>query len=283
MRFSFGIKPFILGFAEENRGSGAKSPMSIATRTSVGRFTKVDASDADPETVKGFIHKYIFFSLPFLFVRASFPPLLRLTRLDPCLNLPAFTLYLSLPISYVDRSDVVCCLARIPLSIQCTALCPLSLTNALFYKREENDKLRGEIRDHIRSYLCQTDQTMQLTKRLADTEKNLQRAHAEVFRLKLKIEEMVTGNENLAEGASPIYTVPPTRVVEDLKSFVLKKEDLTANVHPEKALKERVVLQAQLHQNVTIQSSSPPTVVTAAAEEIRTAENINPCMKVLSV
>lgn len=169
------------------------------------------------------------------------------------------------------------------LSIQCTALCPLSLTNALFYKREENDKLRGEIRDHIRSYLCQTDQTMQLTKRLADTEKNLQRAHAEVFRLKLKIEEMVTGNENLADGISPIYTVPPTRVVEDLKSFVLKKEDLAANVHPEKALKERVVLQAQLHQNVTIQSSSLPTVVTAAAEEIRTAENTSPCMKVLSV
>lgn len=92
---------------------------------------------------------------------------------------------------------------------------------------------------------------MQLTKRLAEAEKNLQRARSEVLRLKLKIEEMVT-NENALSNASPIYTVPPTRVVENLKFIVEKKEVVG---QPEKPLKERVVLQIQPDQNVVVDSS----------------------------
>lgn len=158
--------------------------------------------------------------------------------------------------------------------------CPLFLA-LILVEREENDKLRGEIRDHIRSFLCQTDQTMQLTKRLNEAEKNLHRARGEVFRLKLKIEDMVTSSENLAEGASPVYTVPPTRVVENLKSIVEKKEEMATNVQPEKPLRERVVLQAQLHRNAAVQSSSPPCK--PAAEEIPDQEDAGLCPQVLSV
>lgn len=117
--------------------------------------------------------------------------------------------------------------------------------------REENDKVRAENRDHIRSYLCQNDQMVQLTKRLTEAEKNLQRARGEVFRLKLKIEEMES-NENASSNASPSYTVPPTRVMENLK-FVLEKKEIVSQ--PEKPLKERVVLENQLEQN-TLNSSS---------------------------
>nr|CAH0099505.1 unnamed protein product [Daphnia galeata] len=118
-------------------------------------------------------------------------------------------------------------------------------------KQEENDKVRAENRDHIRSYLCQNDQMVQLTKRLTEAEKNLQRARGEVFRLKLKIEEMES-NENASSNASPSYTVPPTRVMENLK-FVLEKKEIVSQ--PEKPLKERVVLENQLEQN-TLNSSS---------------------------
>ena len=107
--------------------------------------------------------------------------------------------------------------------------------------REENDKLRAEIRDHIRSSLCETDRTMQLTKRLAEAEKNLQRARAEVYRLKVKIDEMAN-NENIQpDNASPLYTTLPTRVVENLKFVFEKKETISSQ--PEKPLRERVVLQ----------------------------------------
>jgi hypothetical protein len=120
----------------------------------------------------------------------------------------------------------------------------------LFF-REEIDKLRAEIRDHIRSYLCQTDQMMQLTKRLTEAEKNLQRARGEVFRLKLKIEEMQS-NENAPSTASPSYTVPPILVKENLK-FLMEKKEIVSQ--PEKPLRERVVLENQLEQN-TLNSSS---------------------------
>lgn len=122
------------------------------------------------------------------------------------------------------------------------------------FSRKENDKLRTDIRDHIRSSLCQTDVLMQLTKRLAETEKNLQRARSEVIRIKLKYEEMLTNNENLAEGVSPIYTVPPTRVVENLKHLMEKKTE--TNDKPEKHLKERVILQEAKRGRNLINSSS---------------------------
>ncbi|XP_046653557.1 protein Spindly-like [Daphnia pulicaria] len=121
----------------------------------------------------------------------------------------------------------------------------------LSQKQEEIDKLRAEIRDHIRSYLCQTDQMMQLTKRLTEAEKNLQRARGEVFRLKLKIEEMQS-NENAPSTASPSYTVPPILVKENLK-FLMEKKEIVSQ--PEKPLRERVVLENQLEQN-TLNSSS---------------------------
>lgn len=132
--------------------------------------------------------------------------------------------------------------------------------------RAENDKLRSEIRDHIRSYLCLQDQTMQLTKKLNETEKNMHRARSEVFRLKVKIEEMVTnaGNENMAT-PSPIYTVPPTRIVENLK-FVVEKKEETA-ILPEKPLKERVVLQAQLEPNGESTLVSTSSTSTSVIEE----------------
>jgi len=92
---------------------------------------------------------------------------------------------------------------------------------------------------------------MQLTKRLTETEKNLQRARGEVFRLKLKIEEMES-NENTPSNASPSYTVLPIVVKENLKFFMEKKEIVS---QPEKPLRERVVLENQLQQN-TLNSSS---------------------------
>ena len=104
---------------------------------------------------------------------------------------------------------------------------------------------------------------MQLTKRLTEAEKNLQRARSEVFRLKLKIEEMVT-NENAPSNASPIYAIPPTRVVENLKFVVEKKEVVS---QPEKPLRERVVLQAQPDQNTILQSSSSVGEETEIYEE----------------
>ena len=111
--------------------------------------------------------------------------------------------------------------------------------------REENDKLRGEIRDHIRSFLCQNDQTMQLTKRLNDAEKQLQRARSEVVRLKISIDEMAL-KENV-QTPSPIYARQPHRVTEDLKHMMESKEE---SPQMDRLLKERIV-----HQN---QESSPP-------------------------
>lgn len=98
---------------------------------------------------------------------------------------------------------------------------------------------------------------MQLTKRLAEAEKNLQRARSEVFRLKLKIDEMVT-NENVPSNASPIYAIPPTRVVENLK-FVVEEKEVASQ--PEKPLRERVVLQNHLDQNNVPQTQSLPSTV----------------------
>ena len=94
---------------------------------------------------------------------------------------------------------------------------------------------------------------MQLTKRLNETEKNLQRTRSELFRLKLKLEEMST-KEN-APVASPVYTAAPTRVVESLKHLAEKKEEAPAV--PEKQLKERVVLQ-EVEPNVP-DAPEPPT------------------------
>lgn len=128
------------------------------------------------------------------------------------------------------------------------------LISNYFVARTENDKLRSEIRDHIRSYLCLQDQTMQLTKRLTETEKNMHRARSEVFRLKVKIEEMVTSSNENMPTPSPIYTIPPTKIVENLQFVFEKKEE--AAIPPEKPLKERVVLQAQLEPNASILSSS---------------------------
>ena len=107
---------------------------------------------------------------------------------------------------------------------------------------------------------------VQLTKRLTEAEKNLQRARGEVFRLKLKIEEMES-NENASSNASPSYTVPPTRVMENLK-FVLEKKEIVSQ--PEKPLKERVVLENQLEQN-TLNSSS-------LVDEITDKEKDSPVM-----
>ena len=132
------------------------------------------------------------------------------------------------------------------------------LISNFFVARTENDKLRTEIRDHIRSYLCLQDQTMQLTKRLTETEKNMNRARSEVFRLKVKIEEMVTSNNENVHTPSPIYTVPPTRIVENLHFVFEKKEE--AAILPEKPLKERIVLQAQLEPNASILSSSSVSI-----------------------
>jgi len=115
----------------------------------------------------------------------------------------------------------------------------------LAQKQEENDKLRGEIRDHIRSFLCQNDQTMQLTKRLNDAEKQLQRARSEVVRLKISIDEMAL-KENV-QTPSPIYARQPHRVTEDLKHMMESKEE---SPQMDRLLKERIV-----HQN---QESSPP-------------------------
>ncbi len=92
---------------------------------------------------------------------------------------------------------------------------------------------------------------MQLTKRLTEAEKNLQRARGEVFRLKLKIEEMES-NENAPSTASPSYTVAPILVKENLK-FLMEKKEIVSQ--PEKPLRERVVLENQLEQN-TLNSSS---------------------------
>lgn len=118
---------------------------------------------------------------------------------------------------------------------------------------------------------------MQLTKRLAETERNLQRARSEVFRLKTKMEEMVTNNVTAGDTlVSPVFAVPPTRVVENLQSVLdaeRKKEDqlLSSSHLPEKPLRERVVLQqAQLlsHQgpaSAVLQS----TGIQAVSQEIR--------------
>ncbi|XP_057377585.1 protein Spindly-like [Daphnia carinata] len=130
----------------------------------------------------------------------------------------------------------------------------------LSQKQEENDKLRAEIRDHIRANLCQNDQTMQLTKQFHEAEKNFQRARGEVFRLKLKIEEMAA-NDKATCASSPVYSVPPTRVVEDVK-FVLENQGSIKQ--PEKPLRERVVLQNHFDSN-TFNTS-------AAVEEASIAE-----------
>lgn len=116
----------------------------------------------------------------------------------------------------------------------------------LSQKQEENDKLRAEIRDHIRANLCQNDQTMQLTKRFHEAEKNFQRARGEVFRLKLQIEEMMA-NDKAPCASSPVHSIPPTRVVEDLK-FVMKNQE--SMKQQEKPLKERVVLQNHCDPNM---------------------------------
>lgn len=86
---------------------------------------------------------------------------------------------------------------------------------------------------------------MQLTKRFNETEKNFQRARGEVFRLKLKIEEMVANNKAPCN-FSPVYSAAPTRVVEDLR-FVM--EDKKTIMQPEKPLRERIVLQDQFNSN----------------------------------
>lgn len=80
---------------------------------------------------------------------------------------------------------------------------------------------------------------MQLTKRFHEAEKNFQRARGEVFRLKLQIEEMMA-NDKAPCASSPVHSIPPTRVVEDLK-FVMKNQE--SMKQQEKPLKERVVLQ----------------------------------------
>merc|ERR1712071_256960 len=108
----------------------------------------------------------------------------------------------------------------------------------LAQKQEENDKLRGEIRDHIRSFLCQNDQTMQLTKRLNDAEKQLQRARSEVVRIKIAMEEM-TVKENV-DARSPALNVQPQRVTEDLKHIVQQQQD---SPPVDLVLRERIVRQ----------------------------------------
>ena len=108
--------------------------------------------------------------------------------------------------------------------------------------REENTKLRAEIRNHIRSNLCQNEQMIQIGRRLNESEKNLQRARAEVVRLKIKLDELAV-NEN-APNTSPLrVSHSSNRVVENLK-FVLEKEEETPKV--EQPLKERVVRQSNV-------------------------------------
>jgi len=91
---------------------------------------------------------------------------------------------------------------------------------------------------------------MQLTKKLNETEKQLQRARSEVVRLKISMDEMAL-KENV-QTPSPMYARQPNRVTEDLKHMMESKEE---SPQMDRLLKERIV-----HQNQAAPSapSSPP-------------------------
>ena len=98
---------------------------------------------------------------------------------------------------------------------------------------------------YIRSNVCQNHQIIETTKRLNETERAVQRARAEVVRLKIKMDEIV--KENAPSNASPAGVDNPRRIVENLK-FMLEKEAATAAADKscQAVLKERVVLQSPI-------------------------------------
>ena len=123
--------------------------------------------------------------------------------------------------------------------------------------------MRGEIRDHIRSFLCHNDQTMQLTKRLNETEKQLQRARSEVVRLKISMDEMAL-KENV-QTPSPMYGRQPNRVTEDLKHMMQSKEE---SPQMDRLLKERIVHQNQVSAPLPPPSPPPPPPAHGGDEDV---------------
>ena len=134
--------------------------------------------------------------------------------------------------------------------------------------REEIDKLRGEIREHIRSSLCQHDQTIEMTKCLHEAEKKLQQSRSEIVRLKIESEKL-SSNENVANAA----VSPPRssqRIVENLQHIVDNEKD-SANFKVN--FKERVVLQdridpANINTTHTDEKIGPNDSQFSAASEV---------------
>ena len=123
---------------------------------------------------------------------------------------------------------------------------------------------------------------MQLTKRLNETEKQLQRARSEVVRLKISIDEMAL-KENV-QTPSPMYGRQPNRVTEDLKHMMQSQEE---SPQMDRLLKERIVHQNQVSAPLPPPSPPPPAhggdedfVNSSAIVDSVTSSAINTSIKV---
>lgn len=126
-------------------------------------------------------------------------------------------------------------------------------------------KLNSDICGYIRSNLYQNEQAIQLSRRLNESEKNLQRARAEVVRLKNKMDELAVAGVVATTGEAGVESTD-RRVVENLKSVMdaeLKERNAMSCL--QQPLKERVVCQTgtdHIDPPLALKPASP--VVSAA-------------------